>query len=254
MIETFGASGLSFRYGRRLALDSVDVSFCRGVNGLLGPNGAGKTTLLRVMAGTLSPTTGTVSAGHKSADHKSLDDLRPQIGFLPQTFDVLTRQSVQRNVEYAAWARGVALDQIATHTTSALQVTGLEEVASLRAGKLSGGQRQRLGIACAVAHQPAIVILDEPTVGLDPEQRVTFRQMIKTIGARAIVIISTHIVEDLARLEAKLVVLADGRVRHVGVVDDLARIGAESPLPDMSALESGYVHVRSTDPEHASLA
>lgn len=228
-----------YSYRDHDALRGVSASFGPGINGLLGPNGAGKTTLLRILGSTASPRSGTIQ-------YLGIDgDPRRHIGFLPQRFEVLSRQTVRRNIEYAAWTRGVAAGDSSTMVTEALDAVDLGALADRRAKALSGGERQRLGIACATVHRPSLIILDEPTVGLDPEQRVAFRGLVQRLGRQATVILSTHIVDDLSHLESEVTVIAEGADRFVGSISDIFAAGQENPVDGMSPLEAGYVHLRS---------
>lgn len=231
---------VSFAYGRRVVLQDVNLNLGAGVYGLLGPNGAGKSTLLNVVASLAKPRTGAVLInGLNLANKTERTQARSQIGFLPQRFSIASRMSVQRHVEYAAWTNGVSDRECAIAAEHALAVVQLSDLATRRAGTLSGGQRQRLGIACAIAHRPSVLLLDEPTVGLDPAQRFEVRSYLGEIGQDATVLVSTHLVEDVALIAEQLIVLNDGRIRFVGSVNELAACGGERP-EYMGELEAGY--------------
>lgn len=234
---------LTFAYGRSLALSGVSLSLGRGVTGLLGPNGAGKSTLMRVLSTILPPSSGELTVDGTVVDRQSTPALRRRIGFLPQRFDTMGGATVLRNVSYAAWAAGVEPTEAVERALEALAVVGLEERAEHRARELSGGQRQRLGIACAIAHQPAILLLDEPTVGLDPLQRAGLRNHLQQIGQTSAVLVSTHLVEDLSTISDSVIVLAEGRIVFTGSVDELGQRGADSPAPGLTQLEAGYAAV-----------
>ncbi len=147
--------------------------------------------------------------------------------------------TVAAHVAFAAWANGVPDDRCQKAATGALDVVELNDLAGRRVRTLSGGQRQRLGIACAIAHEPDVLLLDEPTVGLDPLQRVQVRAYLARISERAIVLVSTHMVEDLAQVADRVLVLVDGRIAFDGTVADLAESGDDGDR-HVSVLESGY--------------
>ncbi len=231
---------VTFRYGRRTVLDDVTVSFPAGVTGLLGPNGAGKSTLLGVLATLLRPDMGQVTLDSRSLHGIDQTSIRRTIGFLPQRFDLMRWSTVERNVAYAAWAQGVPRDRCVASARAALEVVDLSEHSDQRVVSLSGGQRQRVGIACAIAHRPQLVLLDEPTAGLDPAQRVQIRSHLLKVAESSIVVLSTHIVEDLAQMASRVVVLESGSVMFTGEVDEIVAFGCEAPHAGMSALESGY--------------
>ena len=210
---------LSFKYGSRQALRDINVRLARGVTGLLGPNGAGKSTLLNVVAGIDKPATGTVRVVDGSANSALL---RGKVGYLPQRFTFATELTVRDTVAYAAWVNGRRGRDLDTLVEKSLHSVGLSEKRDQRVRSLSGGQRQRLGIATALAHEPAILILDEPTVGLDPQQRLRVREVIKGIGATTPVVLSTHLVEDITYLCRDVVILVSGRLAYQGTVVDMA--------------------------------
>lgn len=226
-------TGLCFSYGHRPVLRGVDFSLQAGVTGLLGQNGAGKTTLLRLIVGELKPTSGTVSVADGATDQ--------MIGFLPQRFDVLGGATVQRNVEYAAWARGVDAADCELAAFEALECVGLSGQVRQRARTLSGGMRQRLGIACVIVNHPSVLLLDEPTVGLDPVQRVQMRKLLETIGQDACVLISTHMIDDLAATATNALVLNGGRIVFQGPTSGLANMGHGHDMPGITEYEAGYM-------------
>lgn len=235
-------SDLHYAYGRRQALRGVDLRLTPGVVGLLGPNGAGKSTLINVLATLSRPGSGQVRVG--DADLSTAAGRRAArrlIGHLPQRFDVIGGMTLRRHAEYSAWTHGLPSSECAGAAERALDEVELGELADRKARSVSGGQRQRLGIACAIVHRPALLLLDEPTVGLDPAQRVRVRHYLHQIGTTTTVLISTHLVEDVAQIADGLLVLLDGRVAYRGTVADLASAPAPAgPGLHMSALELGY--------------
>lgn len=226
-------------YGRRVAVRGVSLRLTAGVHGLLGPNGAGKSTLFGVLAGTVRTTSGHVTLGPDRLGAGADPSARARVGFLPQRFDTVGSMTASAHVEFAAWANGVADDACPAAASWALGVVELDDLARRRVRTLSGGQRQRLGIACAIAHKPDLLLLDEPTVGLDPVQRMEVRRFLSRIGERAVVLVSTHMVEDLAQIADQVAVLVDGHVVFDGTVDALAAAGDDGHR-HVSALEAGY--------------
>ncbi|MDR2564741.1 MAG: ATP-binding cassette domain-containing protein [Bifidobacteriaceae bacterium] len=221
--------GVSFAYGKRKVFSDLSLRLSGGVTGLLGPNGAGKTTLLNLLATVQKPAAGQiVVAGHDTATAEGLKAARKALGFLPQRFEVMGMSSAADNVAYAAWAHGVPESGCAAAAADALAVVGLADRAKDRARALSGGMRQRLGIACAIAHRPAVLLLDEPTVGLDPDQRVATRRYLESVARTAPVLMSTHMVDDLAMIASNVAVLAGGRIRFSGTLDEFEVVGRSS--------------------------
>ncbi|NKY13006.1 ATP-binding cassette domain-containing protein [Streptomyces somaliensis DSM 40738] len=231
-----------------VALDGVHVDFRSGTTALLGPNGAGKTTLLSLLSTARRPHEGTVSLlGEPVGGRVRVRRVRERIGVLPQSFGYYPRFTVREFVEYAAWLRRVPGGRRRERTREALRLVELEKHADRRMGELSGGMLRRAGIAQAVVNEPALVLLDEPTVGLDPAQRVGFRRLIKDLGERSAVVMSTHLAEDVAHVCDRVHVLLDGRVRFTGSIRDLCarapgRTGGTAEV-DGPAVEAGYLAV-----------
>ena len=223
---TVTVAGLFKRFGATQALDGVDATFGPGVNGLLGPNGAGKTTLLRILATVLAPDAGTVEV--LGADPTTGDGrlaVRRRLGYLPQEPGFHRHFSAFDFVDYVAilkeWGdRRVRHDEV----RRVLSLVGLEDVMHKRIRQLSGGMRRRVGIAQALLGQPDLLVLDEPTAGLDPEQRLRFRELLGTEAAGATVLLSTHQTDDVAALCQRVVVLLGGQVRFAGAPSALAGI------------------------------
>ncbi|MET8680423.1 ATP-binding cassette domain-containing protein [Streptomyces sp. NPDC004647] len=250
--------GVTVQYGSLVALKSVCLGFSPGVTGLLGPNGAGKSTLLSLLSTAQQPKHGTVTLfGEQAVNRAQVRKLRERIGVLPQSFGFYPRFTALEFVEYAAWLRRMPSRQRRDQAREALQSVEMQKYADRRMGELSGGMLRRVGIAQAVVNQPALVLLDEPTVGLDPAQRVGFRTLIKNLGERTAVVMSTHLAEDVAHTCDRISVLLGGQVRFTGSLSELCR------LPDAAAgtdtdtsvgggsVEAGYLHL--VGPEGAAL-
>lgn len=239
---------LRFSYKRTLALQSISFSLGTGVTGILGPNGAGKSTLISILATMARPQSGrALVAGHDVSTKSGREEVRKVLGYLPQRFDLMSSATVHENVSYAAWAHGVSAINCDRAADESLDKVGLSEASRKRAGRLSGGQRQRLGFACAIAHNPTVLLFDEPTVGIDPVQRIDIRLLLQRIGVDATVIVTTHMVEDIQQIASKVLVLRDGNLVFQGTVSSLAkqaRPGDESP---MSPLERGYHELMTTE-------
>ena len=205
------------------ALDGVTLAIPRGMYGLLGPNGAGKSTLMRTIATLQTPTEGAIRFGEIDVIAEP-EKLRRSLGYLPQDFGVHPRVSAYDMLDHMAVLKGVAAaaDRKTTVETL-LRQTNLWSVRKKALAGFSGGMRQRFGIAQALIGNPALIIVDEPTAGLDPEERNRFLDLLAEIGENVVVILSTHIVEDVADLCPRMAVLADGRVRLEGAPLELIR-------------------------------
>ena len=203
------------------ALDHVTLSIPRGMYGLLGPNGAGKSTLMRAVATLQTPTEGTIRFGDLDVIAEP-EKLRRTLGYLPQDFGVYPRVSAYEMLDHMAVLKGVAspADRKTTVETLLHQVN-LWSVRKKMLSGFSGGMRQRFGIAQALIGNPELIIVDEPTAGLDPEERNRFLNLLAEIGESVVVILSTHIVEDVSDLCQRMAVLADGRVQLEGSPQEL---------------------------------
>ena len=233
-------SHVSFSYGRKQALSDVSLSFGNGVFGLLGPNGAGKTTLMNIVTTLSRPSSGSVRiAGANVLTNSGRRRARSRIGYLPQSFELMNASSLLRNVRYAAWARGLSWKASCDAAVWALEQVELSGEARRPVRSLSGGMRQRAGIACAIVARPDVLVLDEPTVGLDPVQRIEVRKFLDAYADSHTVLVSTHLVEDLAAIADRVLVLDHGRLLLDGRMDDLAAL-ADSEDSMASPWESGY--------------
>jgi ABC-2 type transport system ATP-binding protein len=225
---TIDAAGLVKAYGRHRALDGFDLRARTGVTGLLGPNGAGKTTLLRVLATVLPADAGGLRIlGQDPHDPTGRRHVRRRLGYLPQDAGFHRGFTAFEAVDYIA----VLKEHTATRARHdevrrVLDLVGLSEVATKKVRALSGGMRQRLGLAQALLGRPELLVLDEPTVGLDPEQRMRFRDLVSEAGHGRTVILSTHQTEDVAAVCSEVVVVREGRALFTGTPAELAQVAA----------------------------
>ncbi|MEO1045553.1 MAG: ABC transporter ATP-binding protein [Pseudomonadota bacterium] len=203
------------------ALDNVTLSIPKGMYGLLGPNGAGKSTLMRTVATLQTPTQGSIQFGNIDILQQP-EALRERLGYLPQDFGVYPRVSAYDMLDHMAVLKGIAsrADRKATVETL-LNQTNLWGVRKKAIAGFSGGMRQRFGIAQALIGNPELIIVDEPTAGLDPEERNRFLNLLAEIGENVVIILSTHIVEDVADLCPNMAVIANGRIQLQGAPLDL---------------------------------
>ena len=223
---TVSVDGLVKQYGRTRALDGATFRAGPGVTGLLGPNGAGKTTLLRIVATVLAPDAGRMSLlGHDPAVSGDRAEIRRRLGYLPQEPGFHASFSAFEFVDYVAILKQLG-DRRARHdeVRRVLDLVGLRDVAGTKIRRLSGGMRRRVGVAQALLGDPDLVVLDEPTAGLDPEQRLRFRELLSGIGERHTVLLSTHQTEDVAALCTAVVVMAAGRDRWAGTPRELSEL------------------------------
>jgi len=228
------------RFGARQALRGVDLEVGRGVFGLLGPNGAGKTTLLRTLATILTPTGGGVRLlGYDVADHRQRRELRRRLGYLPQALGYYPHFTVFEFVEYIALLKEMPTERVRPAVARAIERVELGDRSRSRLKTLSGGMLRRVGIAQAIVNEPDLLLLDEPTAGLDPEQRVGFRTLLREIGQRGTVIVSTHLVEDVGAACGRVALLEGGRIAFEGTPGQLTARGSDGGAGD-SALERGY--------------
>ena len=210
------------RYRDKMAAADVSLTLTAGVWGLLGANGAGKTTLMRMLAGILRPTEGQilcdgVEIGALGAAY------REKLGYLPQEFGFYPEFTVQDYLEYMAALKGLPRAEAARQIDALLERVSLAEVRRKKIVKLSGGMKRRVGIAQALLNDPEILILDEPTAGLDPGERVRFRNLLSEFAQERIVLISTHIVSDVEYIAAENAVMKDGKIIAVDTTEGLVQ-------------------------------
>lgn len=234
--------GLAQGYRSRLVIEDMDFEAAPGVVWLLGPNGAGKTTLLRTLATISPPRRGALKVlGETVSDERSARRARSGVGYLPQKFGFYPNFSVYDFVRYCGWMRGVAERGAHGAAQAAISAVGLEGQARTTMRRLSGGMAQRAGIASAIVGRPPVLLLDEPTVGLDPAQRMDFRNLIRSLDGTTVVL-STHLVEDVRAVGGSVVVMNDGRAVFRGSARELEAAALPGSAGD-SALERGYLSV-----------
>jgi ABC-type multidrug transport system ATPase subunit len=205
-------AGVSKQYTKTAwGLRDFTLNLGPGVLGLLGPNGAGKSTLMRILATITKPTAGTV-AWNGSDIARSPDDLRAVLGYLPQDFGVYPHLTAPEFLAYLAAIKGVNAKAARTRIDELLQIVNLTDARKRPLGGYSGGMKQRVGIAQALLNDPAVLIVDEPTVGLDPEERVRFRNLLSDLSGERIVILSTHIVSDVEATASAIAIIDQGRL------------------------------------------
>lgn len=231
--------------GRRDVLRDLSFSLRPGVDVLLGVNGAGKTTLLSVLLGLIPLRSGTIVSQGDLVDRESqFRRLRAVIGWLPQGFGYPRRMTAEDFVGYAGWLKQMPAAQIAERIPELLSASGLEELRRRRMGELSGGERQRVGLIAAIVHRPRLLILDEPTAGLDPVQRQNFYELIRTATSdddAMSVILSTHMFEDAAAAADRLSVLSGGRIAISAPIADFAGADGTARAEDIRDRVTQYL-------------
>lgn len=225
------------------ALAGVTLDVPRGMFGLLGPNGAGKSTLMRMLATLQRPSSGRILWGDVDIA-RDPDALRCALGYLPQEFGAYPSLSAREFLRYLAAVKGLPHAQTAARVDQCLEAVGLDAAADKRIGSYSGGMRQRVGIAQALLNDPQLLIVDEPTVGLDPEERLRFRNLLTDLAGRRLVILSTHIVSDIEASATALAVMHQGVLRYQGAPETLIA-QAEGRVWDWTVKSEELVALRS---------
>jgi ABC-2 type transport system ATP-binding protein len=234
------ASELTRRFGRTWAVAGVELRTGPGVFGLLGPNGAGKTSLLRMMATVIPPTSGTLRLlGRDPGAYGPRREIRRRLGYLPQNLGYYPGFTVAEFVEYFALLKEMPPPQVPAAVASVIEQVGLADKARAKLRTLSGGMLRRAGIAQAIVNGPELLLLDEPTAGLDPEQRVQFRTLLRDLGQRATVVVSTHLVEDVGAACTQVALMDQGKIVFHGSPAELTARGEGHATGD-APLERGY--------------
>ncbi|WP_328474913.1 ATP-binding cassette domain-containing protein [Actinoplanes sp. NBC_00393] len=219
---------------------NLDIELNGGVTALLGPNGSGKTTLLRTLATVQPPRGGRLLIEGQEVRSESIARaLRRRISYLPQRFGFEPGMRVRDFVRYGAWLRDLPPGDWADATAAALQHVGLTDESGVRMGRLSGGMRQRAAIAWAIVGRPGLVLLDEPTVGLDTQQRLRFRDTVANMPAST-VLLSTHLIDDVDAICERVVVMHTGGIRFTGTTDELRALD-DASMPGHTPLERAYM-------------
>lgn len=206
------------QYADKIAVDRISIILKPGVIGLLGANGAGKTTLMRMICGILKPSSGSIHLDDLDASEEMYRDA---LGYLPQDFGYYPDFTGKAFLMYMAALKGIDKKTAKRKTDELLKAVNLEDAAKKKIKTYSGGMKQRLGIAQAVLNDPKLIVLDEPTAGLDPKERVRFRNLIKELGQDAIVILSTHIVSDVEHIADRILMMKDGSIIYDGKLSDI---------------------------------
>ena len=232
---------LTRRFGRTQAVAGVSLQAGAGVFGLLGPNGAGKTSLLRMMATALPPTSGRLRLlGRDPRSYAPRREIRRRLGYLPQNLGYYPGFTVAEFVEYFALLKDMPPRQVPRAVAAAVEHVGLGDRARTKLRTLSGGMLRRVGIAQAIVNGPELLLLDEPTAGLDPEQRVAFRALLRDLGQRATVIVSTHLVEDVGAACTEVALMDAGKIVFHGTPGELTARGEGTGAAGDAPLERGY--------------
>ena len=209
--------------GNIQALKGVDLTIESGMFGLLGPNGAGKTTLMRLLAGILYPSSGSIRVGtYDGTTEKGRTEIKRMLGYLPQDLGMYPDLSAREFLDYVAILKGLnQRQQRKARVDELLEMVALSDVAQRKLKTFSGGMKRRVGIAQALLNNPQLLIVDEPTAGLDPEERIRFRNLLSDLGSNRTVLLSTHIVEDIAQTCHNLAVMRSGELIFHGTTADL---------------------------------
>lgn len=229
-------------YGSFAALKEVQLELGPGIYGLLGPNGAGKSTLMRIMTDLLAPTTGRVLYNGRDI-HALGEAYRDKLGYLPQDFGVYPNFTAEGFLRYIARLKGLDKAAAAKQTAELLELVGLTDRSGRKLGGFSGGERQRIGIAQALLNDPEVLILDEPTAGLDPQERIRFRALLTGLSRQRMVLLSTHIVSDVEYSADRVILLKQGKV-----------IGQAAPSALLSELTGKVWEVPVTPEEQEKLS
>lgn len=233
---------LTKNYGRFCALDSVNFNFKPGIYGLLGPNGAGKSTMMNMIAGVLNPSSGEICLDGKNIIALG-KEYRKIFGYMPQVTGFYSNFTAVEFLRYAAALKGLkGKKEIDKKIEKMLEMVNLTEYAKKKVGGFSGGMKQRLGIAQALINDPSVIIFDEPTAGLDPKERIRFKNVISEMASDKIIILATHIVSDVESIADNIIVLNRGRIIQRGTVQECLN-DVRGKVYELSVNESEIPHI-----------
>lgn len=226
---------LTKKYGKKTALDSFSYTFTPGIYGILGPNGAGKSTLMGLFTDTVKRTSGSIMFNGEEILELGAE-FRKKIGYMPQEQGLYDDFTVRRFLNYMAQLKGVVRGDRSSQVEDALIVTNLRRDAHKRIRECSGGMKQRVMVAQALLGQPKVLLLDEPTVGLDPKERIRFCEYIEAAARDRIVLVTTHIVSDIERMAKEILFMKNGKIAAAGTKQELYK------RTGLSSIEDIYMH------------
>ncbi len=230
--------GLSKKFGPRTALADLHLDFYSGVTAILGRNGAGKSTLIRILTSVAKAETGHCEYHGVNCQYgKELRNMRKQLGWLPQHFNVPLQQTLRHYLEYVGWLKNMPAKSRRAAAIQAAETVGLHTRIDDRLGTFSGGMVRRAGLAQAIVNQPKILILDEPTAGLDPHQRAQFSALVRSLAESSTVILATHLLEDVALTADRVVIIDSGRTRFNGT---LTEFGGGDPAASLEVMNRRF--------------
>lgn len=236
---------ISKKYKDKIALDHVSLSLDNGIYGLLGPNGAGKSTLMNIITGNLRPSSGTVKWNGESLQSMG-GTYRSLLGYAPQQQGMYDTFSGRRFLSYMAALKGIAKKDMSGEIERVLSYVNMTEAAERMIGSYSGGMKQRILIAQSVLGNPKLVVLDEPTAGLDPKERVRIRERISALAGEKIILVSTHVVSDIESIAKEIILIKSGKIMDHAAVDVLCQ------KHQVSNLEDVYMKLFGEEEEHVS--
>jgi len=213
---------LTKHYGSRCAVDDISFSVASGdVVGFLGPNGAGKTTTMRMITGYLVPTSGSITVADVDLMANSLE-ARRRVGYVPESVPLYREMTTRRYLEFVARLHGVKKSTVRARVDEVIEMCALEEYSDVVVGKLSKGYRQRVGLGQAIVHDPSVLILDEPTIGIDPIQVAQTKQLIKDLGRDRTILISSHVLPEVSLLCERVIILHEGKIVAEDTIENLS--------------------------------
>lgn len=234
---------VSKKYGNKFANDNINIDIKSGMFGLLGPNGAGKTTLMKMIATITRPTSGEIILDGQLMNND--EETRAKIGYLPQEFDMYKNMTAYETLDYLAILSGIRNRKDLINET--LKKVNMYKERNTKFGAMSGGMKRRIGIAQAIIHDPRVIIVDEPTAGLDPEERIRFRNMLCEIAKDKIVILSTHIVGDIEATCNDIAILNKGKIEFKGTIEEILHMvqgkvyKLSVPMNEVDKIKSQYL-------------